>query len=161
MAKVYIALGSNRGNRQKYIADALRHIQKHVFIEKVSPFIFSLPAENAKGGKFLNGVIEGKTTLSPQRLISFLHHAEAETGRSFPHAKGDEREIDLDIIFYGERVIKRADLVIPHPRYSRRNFVLIPMVEIAPFFRDPKTGKKMVDVKIMRKDGNENRKNSI
>ncbi|HNS32765.1 MAG TPA: 2-amino-4-hydroxy-6-hydroxymethyldihydropteridine diphosphokinase [bacterium] len=147
MVKVYIALGSNRGNRSRHVTNALRKIQKHVFINRISSFILSRPAENAMGGTFLNGVLEGKTELSPRKLILFLHEIEKNEGRIFPHVRGDEREIDLDIIFYGNRVIKSKALVVPHPRYMERDFVIIPISEIAPLFRDPETGKQMKDMR--------------
>ncbi len=92
-----------------------------------------------KGGYFLNGVVEGKTAFRPQQLLSFLQQVEVNVGREVFHKKGDEREIDLDIVFYGTKVIKRENLVIPHPRYSGREFVLTPLLEIAPYLIDPVT----------------------
>lgn len=147
MEKVYIAVGSNKGNRKDYIIGALKHVRKRVSVTRISPFISSRPAEGVKGGLFLNGVFEGMTKLSPQKLFEFLQHVEAEAGRNFPHPRGGAREIDLDIIFYGERVIASKKLVIPHPGYRKRDFVLTPLCEVAPYLKDPVTGERMIDLK--------------
>ncbi len=147
MVKTYIALGSNMHNRHRYILNALRYIQEKVFITKISPFVFSRPAEDVKGGIFLNGVMEGVTKLSPQKLLKFLQVIEAKTGRNFPHEKGEQRTIDLDIIFYGNKVIRDGTLIIPHFRYRQRDFVIIPLCEIAPDFKDPETGETIESLK--------------
>jgi len=87
----------------------------------------------------MNGVIEGKTGRSPEKLFRMLQDIEKKYGRIFPHARGDEREIDLDIIFYGGRVIKTKEIRVPHPRYRKRYFVVRPLYNIAPDLRDPET----------------------
>lgn len=147
MAKVYIAFGSNKGDRAGYIAGALKEMQSRVLITRISSVFESPPAEGVKGGSFFNGAIEVKTGLSPQKLFEFLQAVEIKTGRAIPHLKGEEREVDLDIIFYGNSIIKSQDLTVPHPKYSRRDFVIIPLSEIAPDFRDPETGEKMIALK--------------
>jgi len=141
MENVYIAVGSNKGDRTGNIISALKHIEKHVAITRISPFLSNPPQEGADGGFFMNGVIEGKTGLSPEKLFRALQDIEKKSGRSFPHAKGDEREIDLDIIFYGKRIIKTREIRVPHPRYRGRYFVVRPLYDIAPDFTDPETGQ--------------------
>jgi 2-amino-4-hydroxy-6-hydroxymethyldihydropteridine diphosphokinase len=144
--KVYIALGSNKGDRVCNIIKALRHIEERFFITRLSSFIRTSPAENAEGGFFLNGVVEGRTGLSPLKLFEFLQDTEKNMGRKHPHKRGDEREIDLDIIFYGGEIIRTGKLTIPHPGYRKRVFVVSPLYEIAPGFVDPETGQTVSDV---------------
>ena len=137
MEKVIIGFGSNKGNREKNIKRAIKLIEKRIYIEKISSFFETKPEEKARGGKFLNGVIEGKTNLKAEELLYFLKSIEKKMGRNFPHKRGDEREIDLDIIFYGDKKIKNGLLQIPHPKYKERMFVLKPLYEISPNFVDP------------------------
>ncbi len=146
MENVYIAVGSNKGDRVGNIMSALKRIEKHVAITKISPFLHNPPREGADGGFFMNGIIEGKTGLSPQRLFRALQDIEKKSGRSFPHGKGDEREIDLDIIFYGGRVIKTGEIRVPHPRYRGRYFVVCPLNDIAPGLIDPETGQTVSSI---------------
>ncbi|MBN1446236.1 MAG: 2-amino-4-hydroxy-6-hydroxymethyldihydropteridine diphosphokinase [Candidatus Omnitrophica bacterium] len=139
MERVYIAVGSNKGDRAGNIIGALKHIEKYVVITKISPFLSNLPQEGADGGFFMNGVIAGKTGLSPEKLFRILQDVEKKSGRVFPHGRGDEREIDLDIIFYGGRIIKTKEIRVPHPRYRGRYFVVRPLYDIAPDLMDPET----------------------
>lgn len=141
MEKVYIAVGSNKGKRRKNVIKAIKIMESILTITKISPFFQTSPEEGAKGGPFLNGVIEGKTSLGVEELMTLLKNVEKKLGRKFPHKKGDEREIDLDIILYGDRVIKRKSVIIPHPRYRKRYFVLKPLFEIVPERKDPETNE--------------------
>lgn len=155
MVEVIISVGSNKGDREKNIINSIKKMEEQIYIEKISFFIETTPAENAEGGKFLNGAIAGKTLLDPENLFYFLKGIEKKMGRKFPHKKGDAREIDLDIIFYGEVIIKKSYLKIPHPRYKNRDFVLIPLLEIAPDFVDPFEKKSIKEI-YEKKDKNEN-----
>jgi len=146
MVRVIIGVGSNKGDRKRNIMESLKMIEEKIYIEKISSFIETEPEENADGGKFLNGVIEGKTLLKPDDLFFSLKEIEKKQGRKFPHRRGDAREIDLDIIFYGSEVIKLDFLEIPHPRYKNRYFVLLPLVEILPDFVDPVEKKKVKEI---------------
>jgi len=139
MDRVYIALGSNKGDRNGNIIRALKYIEKKVLITRISAFVKTMPAEGAAGGFFINGVMEGSTRLTPGELFELLQDTEKKIGRKHPHKKGDEREIDLDIIFYGSRIVRTERLVIPHPRYRKRFFVMEPLCGIAPDFIDPET----------------------
>ena len=146
MERIYIAIGSNRGNREANVIIALKKLESEVSIKKISPFINTPPEEGADGGFFINGVIGGETSLSPEKLLFFLQDIEKSMGRKFPHKIGDEREIDLDIIFYGDRVIKSKKFIVPHPRYRKRYFVVLPLYEIAPEIKDPETGESISDI---------------
>lgn len=143
MEKVFIGVGSNLKNRVMNILKAIKMIEKKINIEKISSFIETEPEEGVKGKKFLNGVISGKTSLSPENLLAFLKEIEVKIGRPIDHPKGDARVIDLDILFYGKKIIKKKNLEIPHPKFRKRIFVLKPFSEIEPDFKDPLTGKKI------------------
>jgi len=146
MERIYIAIGSNRGNREANVIIALKKLESEVSIKKISPFINTPPEEGADGGFFMNGVIEGETSLSPENLLSFLQDIEKSMGRKFPHKIGDEREVDLDIIFYGDSVIKTGNFIVPHPKYRKRYFVVFPLYEIAPCIKDPETEESISDI---------------
>ncbi len=146
MNTVYIAAGSNKGDRTGNVIRALKHIEEKLFLTGISSFIETPPAEGADGGFFINGVIEGRTSYSPAELFEFLQDVEKKIGRKHPHKKGDERKIDLDIIFYGNRIIRTRELKVPHPRYRKRIFVLKPLCEIAPDLVDPETRQTVSDI---------------
>ena len=146
MAKVFIGIGSNSGNRRKNVIRALVFIEKKIIVKKISRFIETTPQEGVKGGKFLNGVIEGETVLSPQELLLLLRKTEQKIGRNFPHPTNKARKIDLDILFYDNLIFNEGTLKIPHPKFSKRYFVLKPFSEIAPDFKDPVSGKKIISL---------------
>ena len=79
-------------------------------------------------------------------LFEFLQNIEKKIGRKHPHKKGDEREIDLDIIFYGDRVFRTDKLTVPQPRYRKRIVVLKPLCDIAPDFIDPGNRQMVSDI---------------
>lgn len=145
MKKIIIGIGSNKGDKNKNIIKVLKEMEKIGKIKKISSFYENEPVK-AKGGNFLNGAIEIEVNLLPEKLLEKLKEIERKIGRKFPHEKGDEREIDLDIIFFGDRIIKKEDLKIPHPEYKKREFVLKPVCEIEPDFVDPQTGKRVKEI---------------
>lgn len=153
MAKVIIAIGSNKGDRTENIKKGIKEIEKIGKIKKISSF-FENPPLNASGGNFLNGAIEIETDILPDKLLLILKNIEKKLGRKFPHKKGDEREIDFDIIFYGNKIIKKKNLKIPHPEYKKREFVLKPLVEIVPDYIDNQLNKSVKE--IYREYKNEN-----
>ena len=121
---------------------------KNVKVNKISSFFKTEPAEGVKGSYFLNGAAEIETDLKPGALLKFLKSMEENLGRKKNHKKGDARTIDLDILFYDSLILNKPNLIIPHPGLSKRKFVLEPLSEIAPTFRDPVT-KKTVE-KLLR-----------
>jgi len=145
MENVIIGIGSNKGDREKNIIRGIKELGKFVKIKKIS-FFYENPPINAKGGNFLNGVIEISTKIGPSTLLKKLKEIEKKIGREFPHKKGDEREIDFDIIFYGNKIIREKDIKIPHPEYKKREFVLKPLTEIEPDYIDPELNKKVKDI---------------
>lgn len=130
----YIGLGSNLGNREKNISRAIELLQKRkgVEVKKVSSLCETKPAGGPPQGKFLNGVVAIETSLPPRELLKCLKEIEKAVGRKPSKVKWGPREIDLDILLYGDKKVDEPELKIPHPEMHRRGFVLKPLLEIAP-----------------------------
>lgn len=129
---VYIAFGSNLGNREDNIERAISIMRDSPSFDiiKVSSYLETDPIGGPDGqGKYLNGVIKLKTSLSPHELLKFLNKIENDLGR-IRTVRNGPRPIDLDILLYGQEKINTPDLTIPHPRMHERDFVLIPLKEI-------------------------------
>lgn len=132
MAICYLGIGSNLGDRSKNIKLAVKEINalKSTKVIKQSKIIETEPIGGPAGqGKFLNAALKIKTGLSPPMLLKKLKDIEKELGRKETVRNGP-RTIDLDILFYGDKIIKKKNLVVPHPRMFKRDFVLKPLSEI-------------------------------
>lgn len=137
MAIVYLALGSNVGQRENNIREAIRRVASTaVEITKMSSIYETEPVDYLDQPWFLNAVVEARTALAPQQLLAYLRDIESQMGSQKPFAKGP-RLIDLDILLYDDLTIETPDLQVPHPRMLQRNFVLIPLAEIAAALRHP------------------------
>jgi len=134
----FVALGSNVGDRRAWCAEAASHLGRlpETVLVQVSPLVETPAAEGVAGGPFLNGVAELTTALSPVDLLHALQAIERALGRP-EHLPGAARTMDLDILLYGDRVVREAGLHIPHPRMAQRRFVLEPLAAIAPNVRHP------------------------
>ena len=137
---VAIALGSNLGDREGHLRAAAAAIQSLIPDLRVSSFHDTAPVGVGEQPRFLNAAAVGSTTLSARALLETLLGIEATLGRTRPHP-GAARTVDLDLILYGDHVIEERDLVVPHPRFRERGFVLEPLAEIAPDWVDPVTGR--------------------
>jgi 2-amino-4-hydroxy-6-hydroxymethyldihydropteridine diphosphokinase len=132
---VYLALGTNLGEREKNLEEALRLLgEAGVQIAKTSSIYETEPVDYLEQPWFLNTVVEARTDLPAEELLSTLRGIESQMGSKKAFAKGP-RLIDLDILLYGDETIATPDLQVPHPRMLQRNFVLIPLAEIAPDLR--------------------------
>ncbi len=132
MVKCFIGVGSNLGDREASIKKAVSLLRKaKIKIIKKSSLTETRPIGGPKQGKFLNGAIEVETGLGPFKLLKSLKTIEKKLGRTRA-AKNSPRIIDLDILFYGDEVIRTSRLTIPHPRMRQRSFVIRPLKEIAP-----------------------------
>ena len=137
MITVYIALGTNVGEREANLLQALRLLpESGVHIRRVSSIYETEPVDYLDQEWFLNAVLEGETELDALDLLSALRVIEARMGSKKAFAKGP-RKIDLDVLLYGNETIDTPELQVPHPRMLERKFVLIPLAEIAPNLRHP------------------------
>lgn len=137
----FIGFGSNVGDRLDYCdrAVTLLGLLPNTRVIAVSSLYETEPvadAGNPGTGWFLNGVVRLETEMVPERLLAVCRDMEQALGRNQERREGP-RTLDLDILFYGNRVIDRANLVIPHPRLHLRRFVLAPMAELDPDWRHP------------------------
>jgi dihydropteroate synthase/2-amino-4-hydroxy-6-hydroxymethyldihydropteridine diphosphokinase len=140
MTRVYLGLGSNLGDRYGRLIEALKRLQSHVAIDAISSIYETEPWGYADQPRFLNVVCGGATDRSPQELLSAVKTIELELGRE-PTFRYGPRAIDIDILLYGAEVIEHEDISIPHARLHERDFVLVPLNEIAPEAVQPKFGK--------------------
>lgn len=138
---VYLALGSNIGDREKHLRGAVSALDsiRGCSVEKVSGFLETAPYGVLDQPDFLNGCLEIRTLLYPGELLEELHRIEAEAGRQRTLRWGP-RTLDLDIIFYDDLVLQEKKLCIPHAEMHKREFVLRPLAEIAPYVRHPVYG---------------------
>jgi 2-amino-4-hydroxy-6-hydroxymethyldihydropteridine diphosphokinase len=138
MAKqtVYVALGTNLGDRIANLAEARRRLQKILKLNQVSSIYETEPWGYADQPDFYNQVVEGSTSLAAGKFLQALKQIEREMGR-VPTFKNGPRLIDLDMLFYGDTVWQTGDLILPHPHLHERAFVLVPLAEIAPGLEHP------------------------
>ena len=149
---VYLGLGSNLGCRKTNLDQALEHIRRlprsqsqsvqetrWARVTRSSSIYETQPWGYAGQGPFLNQVLEVETTVSAQCLLYEVKAAEETMGR-VPSVRYGPRAIDIDILLYGDEVIDRPDLQVPHPRLHQRAFVLVPLAELAPDLIHPTLG---------------------
>jgi 2-amino-4-hydroxy-6-hydroxymethyldihydropteridine diphosphokinase len=135
-ALVFLGLGSNLGDRLAHLRAALEGLKPAYQIERVSSVYETAPQLVTDQPAFYNLVCAGYTDLAPHDLLVFLKQLEARLGRQARYRYGP-REIDLDILLYGDLLLSAPDLIIPHPRLAERAFVLVPLAEIAPDLLHP------------------------
>ncbi|MBE3557697.1 MAG: 2-amino-4-hydroxy-6-hydroxymethyldihydropteridine diphosphokinase [Ktedonobacteraceae bacterium] len=138
--RVYLAFGSNLGDRRQNLVNALRSLHPIVAIDRTSSLYESEPVGYTDQPRFLNMACSGETDLSPEDLLHALKELEITLGRR-PSFRNGPRLIDIDILLYDDLCLQQDDLIIPHPRMHERAFVLIPLVEIAPERIHPTSGK--------------------
>jgi len=140
---VYLALGSNLGDREEHFRSALRGLAAHgIEVIQCASLYSTEPREVLDQPWFLNTVVQATTDLTPDALLIACLKIEQDNHRERDQLKGP-RTLDIDILFYGDAVIHKPGLTIPHPRFADRRFVLAPIAEIAPEYTDPHAGKTM------------------
>jgi len=142
---VAIALGSNLGDREANLRNAASALSEHVQGLRLSSFIETAPVGVGPQPNFLNAAAVGHTSLSPRELLNLLLATEQQFGRERPYP-GAPRTLDLDLILHDAAVLDEPGLVVPHPRFRDRLFVLLPLVEIAADWRDPVTGRTVEEL---------------
>jgi len=147
--KAYIAIGSNMGEKEKYLQEAIQGLAEHeeILVTKESSLITTEPYGGVEQDVFLNGMVEIKTLLTPHELLDYLHELEQKAGRE-RIVRWGPRTLDLDIVFYDKLIFEDDVLIIPHVDMENRDFVLKPMVELNANFRHPilqKTMKQLLD----------------
>jgi len=143
---VAIALGSNLSDRESQLRAAIADLRRFLPSLRVSTFIDTEPVDVDPQPRFLNAAATAATTLDPATLLARLLAIEEAHGRQRP-APGAPRTLDLDLILYGDAIIDQPGLIVPHPRFRQRAFVLDPLAEIAPDLVDPVTGRTIAELK--------------
>ncbi len=140
--EVVIGLGSNLGDRRQNIVRACRELGRHMPVNVVSSLYSTTPVGYADQPDFLNAVLIGRWSGSPEDLLACMQEIERSGGR----VRGDgprfgPRTLDLDILLFGDCILESDILTIPHPRMYQRRFALDPMIEVRPDIRDPVSGR--------------------
>ncbi len=140
---IFLGLGSNLGDRLEFLRRSVEELEKAgIRLVCRSSVYETEPLFVRDQPEFLNQACEVDTSLPPWDLLRICLDIEQFLGRQRTIPKGP-RELDIDILFCGERLIEESRLVIPHPGVYARKFVLVPLAEIAPDFIDPRTGKSV------------------
>ena len=137
---VAIALGSNVGDREATLNGAVAALRPFIDNLRVSSFHETAYVGDEAQPPVLNGALVGRTTVPAHALLERLLAIEQQFGRTRPYGDAP-RTLDLDLILYGNDVIDEPGLIVPHPRFRERRFVLEPLAEIAGDWKDPVTGK--------------------
>jgi len=142
MTTAYLSLGSNIGEREAALQQALARIGRHGHLHSVSSFYETEPVEFTEQAWFLNCAAALETDEAAEDLMKSLLQIEHEMGRKRSQNKGP-RTIDIDILMFGDQVVSTPGLTVPHPAMAHRRFVLEPLAEIAPDLRHPVLNKSI------------------
>jgi 2-amino-4-hydroxy-6-hydroxymethyldihydropteridine diphosphokinase len=143
MARVYIGIGANLGDREATIHTALERLgaQEEIEVVRVSSLRETDPVGYADQPRFLNGAAALETRLTARELLERMLEVERDLGRTRHGPRLGPRTIDLDLLLYGDAVVDEPDLVVPHPRMTERAFVLEPLAELDPELVIPGRGQ--------------------
>lgn len=141
---VALALGSNLGDRVEHLAFGVDRLRALIRGVRASSVVESPPWGGAAQPDYLNLVVIGETGLAPRALLDRLLGIERAAGR-LRTQPGAPRTLDVDLILYGDRVLRAPGLTVPHPRWHVRGFVALPLLELLPDGRDPETGRTLAE----------------
>ena len=147
----YIALGTNVGNYKNNFSAAISELSKLGQISKIANIYKSKPYGYLHQNYFYNSVLELKSKMMPIQLMKNIQLIEKKLQKNKRIVNGP-RKIDLDIIFWGKKKFSNQNLLIPHPRAKQRDFVLLPLIDLDPFFKDPETKLTIKDLLSSLKD---------
>lgn len=144
MTRAFVGLGSNRGDRREHLERSVRELSRlpRTRLVRLSSLYDSEAVGDPEEPRYLNAVAMIETGLGPRELLEGLRGVEEREGRPASRRSGP-RTLDLDLLFYGDRVLEEQGLQVPHPRSPERLFVLVPMTELDPAWTDPRTGLRM------------------
>lgn len=145
MVPVLFALGTNLGDREANLRRAVAWLRAVAAVDAVSAVYETAPMYVTDQSSFLNMCVAGRTNIAPEDLLPRLKAAEAEIGR-VPGRRHGPRLIDIDILLYGDRVVDRPELAVPHPRMAERGFVLAPAADVAGGWRHPGDGRSVAEL---------------
>jgi 2-amino-4-hydroxy-6-hydroxymethyldihydropteridine diphosphokinase len=152
MNRVFLSLGSNIEDRRQYLLKAISELkERYIKIEKISSFYETEPVGFKDQPFFMNIVLQAETKYEPFEFLVICKLIEKQTGR-IDRERWHEREIDIDIIFFNDLILNSDILVIPHPEFHNRKFVLEPLNEIASDFICPKIKKSVSEILSECKD---------
>lgn len=152
MPIAYLSLGSNLGNRYENIKNAVNLLRSKSKIEKISSIYLTSPVENKNQPWFYNCVVKISTTLSVWKLFRLVKDIEKLLGRDNSTKRYQPRIIDIDILFYNNKIIRTNSLSIPHKKLHKRKFVLYPMEEISSGLVHPVLRKRISTLKKLLND---------
>lgn len=149
MPKVYFSLGTNLGNKEENLRNAVNEINKRVGkVTSLSAFYVTEPWGFKSDNMFVNAAVEVETPLNPFELLKETQYIEKDMGRK--HKSVDkaytDRIIDIDILLYDDLIIQESNLVLPHPLMTEREFVMVPLTQIAPQLLHPVYGRTMSEL---------------
>lgn len=143
MVSVFLGMGSNLGDRLKFLDTAIEKLDTlpGIYLKKISSIFENPPLVGGpEQGPFLNLVVELESELKPLEVLSHIQEIEKTGGRQRSVFWGP-RTIDIDMLFYGDEIINTPELKVPHPERYKRNFVMLPLLELSPLLVDPTNGK--------------------